>query len=172
MPHKGFKHTPETIERMKAAAKRRAQDPVIRAKLGNGSRGKPKSEETKAKMSAAKKGRPLTEEHKAALVAGRSNYVMTDAHKAAIKAGKAAARARRLAMKPAYRVFNNEIGTFVQWFQHGETKGQIEAALRLFTAPKGHYELLSEDATAEDYDAFVARWEDLRPLPPRQLKLV
>lgn len=65
---------------------------------------------------------------------------------------------------PIYKVFNREIGTFIQWFVHDETEGQINAALEYFIFPRGHFELLTDDGTEADYLEAIAQWEDLRPL--------
>lgn len=74
--------------------------------------------------------------------------------------------------KPIYKVFNEEIGTFIQHFIYDETKGQREAWLKVYTYPRGHYDLLMDDGTAEDAKRFEAIYEDLRPLTPPVLRVV
>ena len=152
---KGFKHSPETIAKMSASRK-----------------GKIPSAETREKMRLAKLGKPHSAEHSAKIAAGNRGKTISTETRAKIGAGRRAFCAAQKAKKPLYVIRHAEIGSFVQWFQHGETKGQIQAALTLFTSPKGHYELLMQDGTAEDYERLVAEHEDLRPLTKPNLRVV
>lgn len=152
---KGYKCSAETIEKMKAARG-----------------GKPLSDEHKAALSIAHTGKIRSPEHAAKIAEANRGRVQTPEARAKMAAARKAYYAAKKARKPIYRVFNSEIGTFVQWFQYGETPGQIKAALTLFTAPKGHFEMLLVDGTAEDYARLTAEHENLRPLPPVQLTLV
>jgi len=74
--------------------------------------------------------------------------------------------------KPLFHVFNDEIGSFIWWARYDETPGQIDAVLKLYCSPKGHFKLLKSDATEADYLEATEQYEDLRPLPVLKLRSI
>lgn len=168
MAPRGYKLSEETKAKMSAARKGKPISEAHKQALRV-----PKSEETKAKMSAAHTGKTLSDETKARMSEAQKHRAAPSAEtRAKISAARVAAAARKRERKPIYLLIATEIGTWVQWFKHSETEGQRETALTLFTSPKGRFELLMEDGTAEDYARLVQEHENLRPLPTVTLRSV
>lgn len=59
---KGYKHTPEAIEKISIAASNPSEE--TRKKIGEGSKNWERTTEVRTKMSNSKKGKPLSDEHK------------------------------------------------------------------------------------------------------------
>lgn len=88
----GWKHTPETRERMRQAQLGKRLSDETRERIGAAQVGRKASPETRARMSAAHMGhkRPKSDEQRAKLSAALSGRTLSPEHRAAIGAGLAA----------------------------------------------------------------------------------
>jgi predicted GIY-YIG superfamily endonuclease len=77
----------ETRTKTSATLRKVFQDPVIRAKMGSGTRGKPRSAETRKKIGEAQIGKVITEEAKAKSSAAMRGRKLSSEHKAAVSRG-------------------------------------------------------------------------------------
>jgi hypothetical protein len=83
---RGWKHTPESIEKMRESRAGKRPTPEAVARRAAGLRGKPKSPEHVAKVAAANRGRPLSPERKETLRQAMLNFKHTEETRARISA--------------------------------------------------------------------------------------
>lgn len=84
---KGRKMLPETIERMKIAQQKLYTDPAIRTEFISRTIARNKDPINRAKVAAGLRGKPLSEEHKANIKASLTGRKLSEEHKRAISDG-------------------------------------------------------------------------------------